>query len=137
MGKTAGNVLPRRSESSRILVLVLPVVPDILHIVVVFEHLEHLGHVLDVALVGQGNVALRNHFDLGGEKMILGAERFGHGRHIVRLSVDSENALFCLQIVGAGIQGCLENGVLIQISVFVVDDNDALFELRTGRIPRR
>ena len=38
--------------------LLLPVVPDVLDIFVVLEHIQHLGHVLDVILVGEGDVAV-------------------------------------------------------------------------------
>ncbi len=38
--------------------LLIPVVPDILDIVVAFEHFQQLGHVLDVILAGQLHVVL-------------------------------------------------------------------------------
>ena len=45
--------------------------PDVLDIVVVLEHVEHLLHVLDVVLVGQLDVAvLGQHLDLCGEKLV-------------------------------------------------------------------
>ena len=38
--------------------LLFPVVPDILDIVVVLEHIEHLGDILDNILVGELDVAV-------------------------------------------------------------------------------
>ena len=50
---------------------VFPVVPDVLHVVVILEHVEHLLHVLDIVLVREFDVAvLGQHFDLGGEKLL-------------------------------------------------------------------
>ena len=48
--------------------LVLPVVPDVLNVVVVLQHVDELGHVLDITLIGQGDVVLRNHLDFGAGK---------------------------------------------------------------------
>mgnify|MGYP003209364921 CR=1 FL=1 len=44
--------------------------PDVLHVVVVLEHVYHFLHVLDVALVGEGDVGLRHHLGLGAEQLI-------------------------------------------------------------------
>ena len=45
--------------------------PDILDIVVILEHVYHLGHVLDIVLIGELDVAvLGKHLSLSGEKLI-------------------------------------------------------------------
>ena len=58
---------------------VLPVVPDVLHVVVILEHVEHLLHVLDIVLVRELDVAvLGQHLHLGGEELVaLRGQRVG------------------------------------------------------------
>ena len=53
--------------------------PDVLDIVVILKHVEHLLHVLDIVLIGQLDIAvLGDHFDLCGKKLIPGGgERIG------------------------------------------------------------
>ena len=47
--------------------------PDVLHVVVVLQHVDELGHVLQVALGGEADVVLRHHLHLGaGEGVALG-----------------------------------------------------------------
>ena len=48
--------------------LLFPVVPDVLHIVVIFHDLDELFHQLDVLLALQLLVVLGNHFDLCGDE---------------------------------------------------------------------
>ena len=48
--------------------LLFPVVPDVLHIVIVFHDLDELFHQLDVLFALQGLVVLGNHFDLSGDE---------------------------------------------------------------------
>jgi len=101
-------------------------VPDVLDILVIVEHLEHLGHVLDIALVGEGDVVLRNHLHLRGKQTVFGGERLGDSGNIVRLSIDREDALFRFEIVRAGLQRRFKNGFLVEILVLVIDHDDAL-----------
>ena len=90
--------------------------PDVLDIFVIVEHLEHLGHVLDIPLVGEGDVVLRDHFDLCGEQVVLGGKRFGHSSDIVRLRIDCEDVFFRFEIVRTGFQRRLKNGFLVRSS---------------------
>ena len=39
--------------------------PDVLHVVAVLQHVDELVHVLHVALVGERDVILRHHLDVG------------------------------------------------------------------------
>ena len=48
--------------------LLLPVVPDVLHIVVIFLDVDELLHLLDLLLGLQLLIVLRNHLDLGGNE---------------------------------------------------------------------
>ena len=48
--------------------LLFPVVPDVLHIVVIFHDLDELLHQLDVLLALQLLVVLGHHFDLSGHE---------------------------------------------------------------------
>ena len=48
--------------------LLLPVVPDVLHIVVIFHDLDELLHELDLILGLQLLVVLGDHLDLGGDE---------------------------------------------------------------------
>ena len=50
--------------------LLFPVVPHVLDVFVVLEHVEHLLHVLDIVLIGELDVAvLRQHLDLYKEEI--------------------------------------------------------------------
>ena len=42
----------------------------VLDVVVIFHQVDHLGHVLDVVLVGELDVVLGNHLDAGGGEHI-------------------------------------------------------------------
>ena len=48
--------------------LLFPVVPDVLHIVVIFHDLDELFHQLDVLFALQLLVVLGHHFDLSGHE---------------------------------------------------------------------
>ena len=51
--------------------VLLPVVVDVLHVVVILEHVDHLGHVLDIVLGGELDVAvLGDHLSLCGEELV-------------------------------------------------------------------
>ena len=50
--------------------VVVPVVPDVLHIVRILQHVDELLHVLHVALVGERDVVLRHHLDVSVDKGI-------------------------------------------------------------------
>ena len=47
---------------------VLPVVPDVLHVIVVLQHVDELGHVLQVALAAEVDVVLGHHLHLGADE---------------------------------------------------------------------
>ena len=51
--------------------LLFPVVPDVLHIVVIFHDVDELFHQLDVLFALQLLIVLGNHFDLGGNEGVL------------------------------------------------------------------
>ena len=58
--------------------------PDVLHIVIVIEEVQHLFHVGDVLFLLQLLVILGDHLDLGGGEMVaLGGEGVGHGVEVV------------------------------------------------------
>ena len=107
---------------------VFPVVPDVLDVFVVLEHVEHLLHVLRVVLVRQLDIAvLRQHLDLRGEQRVaLGRQRVGDGSDLVLGGVDVEYELLGLKIGGARVERVHHDGVLVQLLVLVVDDDDAL-----------
>ena len=44
--------------------VVVPVVPDVLHVVVVLQEVDETLHVVDIALGGEGHVILRHHLDV-------------------------------------------------------------------------
>ena len=79
--------------------ILIPVVPHILHVVVVFEDIEHLFHVGDILGIFQLLIVLRHHFDLRGLELVaLVLERLGHVVKISRVGVDREAALFRLEV---------------------------------------
>ena len=67
-----------------VLFRVFPVVPDILHVVVVFEHVQHLLHVLDVFFAGQlDGAVLRQHLNLSAQQRVaLCGQSFSHGSNV-------------------------------------------------------
>ena len=48
----------RPSGHRKIPLFVLPVMPDVLDIVIVLQHINELLHILQVALIGEGDVVL-------------------------------------------------------------------------------
>ena len=63
------NKKPPGSHSGRLHIqeLLLPVVPDVLHIVIIFHGVDELLH-HDGLLLVQGLVVLGDHLDLGGDE---------------------------------------------------------------------
>ena len=44
---------------------------DVLNVVIILEHVDHLGHVLDIILIGELDVAvLGDHLSLSGEELV-------------------------------------------------------------------
>ena len=92
-----------------VFLLLVPVVVDVLHVVVVLHHVDELFHVLDVPLVGEGNIVLGHHLHLGGGEHIalfLHGGRFssslGSGG-VLRIApaentaVSNKGILFCIR----------------------------------------
>ena len=60
----------RRLPSLAVCSVVIPVVPDVLDIVRILQHVDELVHVLHVALVGERDVILRHHLDVGVDEAV-------------------------------------------------------------------
>ena len=59
--------------------VILPVMPDVLDIVIVLQHINELLHILQVALIGEGDVVLGHHGNVGGkERIALILQRLDH-----------------------------------------------------------
>ena len=52
--------------------VLLPVMPHVLHVFVVVQHIQEFIHVLYVVLIGHGDVILGYHLNLGGIIVIMG-----------------------------------------------------------------
>lgn len=101
--------------------------PDVLDIVILFEQVEHFFHVVAVFLLVELLVGLRDHLDLGGVELVaLVFERLGDGVDVVGVSVDGEAAFLGLEIGRACVERVHHDGVLVQLLVLVVDDDNAL-----------
>ena len=50
--------------------LLIPVVVDVLNVVVILQQIDELLHVLDVGLIGQGDVVLGDHLHENQEKTL-------------------------------------------------------------------
>ena len=102
--------------------------PDILDIVVVLKHIEHLGDILDIILVGELDVAvLGKHLNLSGEKLIALCDNgFCNGGNIVGLCVHDKSLAVGLKVVSACVKGLHHDGVLVKLLILVVDDDNAL-----------
>ena len=83
----------------------------VLHVVVIFQEVDELFHVLDIGGVGQGNIVLGDHLHLGGgEHIALGFHGGGHGAAVVGLGVDGEALLFGLDVGSAAVQSIHHHG---------------------------
>ena len=82
--------------------LLLPVVPHILHILVLLQHIQKLGHAANVIFVGHGNIVLRYHLDLSAlEGIALLLQRFHHIIKAVGIGGDLEHGAVSLHVLGA------------------------------------
>ena len=85
--------------------ILLPVMPDVLHVLVILQHIQELGHAADIVLAGHGDVVLRNHLDLrAGEGIALGLQCLDNVVEAVGISGDLEHRTVGLHILRAGIQ---------------------------------
>ena len=101
--------------------------PDVLDVVVFLELLQQQPHHLDLVGVGQGDIVVRDHLDLGGIKGIpLALERFQHAAESGRFAGDLDGAVLHREVVGAGVHDVLHHLVLGIGLFLVVDDEDAL-----------
>ena len=55
---TTGEYANRSTHCSATGSVILPVMPDVLDIVIVLQHINELLHILQVALIGEGDVVL-------------------------------------------------------------------------------
>ena len=123
---TAGITLLKKSAFARGLVLV-PVVVGILHVLVVVEHVEQLFHVLDVLVALELHVGLRDKADVrADEGVVLLLESLDDVVERVGVGRDLEDVILGVEIVGTGVERIHHDGVLVVVSVLVVDDDDAL-----------
>ena len=107
--------------------VILPVMPDVLDIVIVLQHINELLHILQVALIGEGDVVLGHHGNVGGKERIdLILQRLDHRIEIVRLTADLHNRTIRLKVTGTSLQRIHHDGVLVQLLILVVNDDDAL-----------
>ena len=111
----------------KVKLLLLPVVPDVLHVVVVLHEVDHLGHVLDVVLIGELDVVLGDHLDGGaGKDIALALQGGGDGVEVIRGGGDLEHIAVGGEVLRAAVQGVHHDGLLVQVALLVVDDDDAL-----------
>ena len=69
--------------------------PDVLHILVVLEHFEHLVHVLNFVLRHEPNVVLGNHLHLRGKELVALLFKLGsYGLEIIRRSINDKAFMF-------------------------------------------
>ena len=107
--------------------VILPVMPDVLDIVIVLQHINELLHILQVALIREGDVVLGHHGNVGGkERIALILQRLDHRIEIVRLTADLHNRTIRLKVTGTSLQRIHHDGVLVQLLILVVNDDDAL-----------
>ena len=82
-----------------------PVVPHVLDVFVVLEHVEHLLEILNVALIGELDGVLRHHLHLRAQQLIaVVRERLSHRCHIVGISIDRVNTLVRRKVRRAGFE---------------------------------
>ena len=101
--------------------------PDVLHVLIVIQHIQKLRHAADIVLTGHDNVVLGNHLDLRTlEGIALLIQRLDHVVEAVRIGGDLKHGAVGLHILGAGIQRVHHHGILVQLALFVVNDDHAL-----------
>lgn len=102
--------------------------PDVLHIVVVLQHVDELLHVFHIALAGELDVILGDHLHLGADEGIpLLLQSLYHVIEGVWLAGDLQGGAVGLEVRRAGVQSIHHDGVLVQLALLVVNDDDALF----------
>ena len=101
--------------------------PDVLDIVVVLQHINELLHILQVALIREGDVVLGHHGDIGREEGVaLVLQCFDHSVEVIGLAADFHNHAVGLEVGSAGLQSVHHHGVLVQFLILIVNDNNAL-----------
>ena len=101
--------------------------PHILHVFVLFQHIQKLGHAANVIFVGHGDIVLRHHLDLSAlESIAFLLQRFYYIIKAVGICGDLEHGAVSLHILGAGFQRVHHHSFLVQFLVLVVNDDDAL-----------
>ena len=86
--KTRSKDVPAPGKLAVILLLI-PVVPHVLHVLVVLHHVQQLGHHLDVVIAVQLDVVLRHHLDLSTDEGVALALQSGFLRTIVEATKKS------------------------------------------------
>ena len=75
----------------------------------------------------QGDVVLRHHLDLrAGEGVALGLQSLDHVVEGVGIAGDLQRGAVGLEVAGTGLQSVHHDGVLVQLTLLVVDDDDTL-----------
>ena len=101
--------------------------PDVLDIVIVLQHIDELLHILQVALIGEGDVVLGHHGDVGGEEGVaLVLQRLDHSVEVIGLAADFHHHAVSLKVGSAGLQSVHHHGILVQLLILIVNDDHTL-----------
>ena len=101
--------------------------PDVLNVVVVLQEINELGHIFDVVLASELNVILRYHLNGGlGKGIALTLQSSSDRIEVIRVAGDLKDAAIGLEVRRAAVQRVHHHRLFIQISILVVDDDDAL-----------
>ena len=75
--------------------------PDVLDVVVVLQHVDELGHVLQVALAAEVDVVLGHHLHLGADEGVsLGLQSLHHVVEGVGIGGDLQGGTVGLEVLG-------------------------------------
>ena len=103
--------------------------PDILHIVVVLQHLQQLLHLLQRFFVRGDHGILRDHLHLGAQEgQSLRFQLLTHGGELIGIGGDLESVVHGLHVLGARIQHGHHHFVLIGIRSALDHQNALLVE---------
>ena len=111
-----------------LLVAVPPVVVNVHYVVVVFKLFDKQSHKLAVVLTFKVHGRIGYLFLIGGLDLISRRlESIGNIVNVLRLGVDDINSVISLEIGGSRFKRGLHQLVLVDLAVFVGNDDNALF----------
>ena len=105
---------------------IFEIVPDVLDIVVVVEHIEHLLELGVAVLVLELGVGVGDHFQFSGSEGVSELfELISDSGEILGLGVDGEHIVVCLKVRCSDLKRVAHNGVFVLFEFLALDHEHA------------